>query len=235
MHRPRFDPPLPLRSVPTAARLLLGVMLAAAGGCQSPAEPSGAGYLEIPAGAYDRAFDAVLAAVDEAGMPAILRDPRSGLIETEPAHAPSFLEPWVEDGADARQRWENTIALQQRRARIAFSRRDAPPVPPAPPSLEGPRLLTATSIDLTAEPEPLELRVQVFLERVHRPGLRRHTWSRRLTTRSEIVPAGSQAPLAASSWTVVARDHAFEQRLLARIEAALVSDEPPQAIAANGR
>ena len=70
--------------------------------------------------------------------------------------------------------------------------------------------------DLTEYDGALELRVTVTLERAHMPGRRRSTWSRSLTTRTEIIT--TSGPLPALFWEPVARDTAFERRLLAALD-----------------
>ena len=194
-------------------------------GCQRPTTDGQ--LLAVAPDAYTTVFDAALQVCQDEGMPAVLRDRRQGVIETEPAIAPSMLEPWHDDGASLESRWANTVALHRRRVRIDFT-----PVRGTDDSIDdgdgAAQLLAPPAADLTDGARQLECRVRVYVERVHRPGQRRHTWSRRLTTRAEIIPAGDVTALPASSWTTVARDVDFETRLLARIQSR-ASDAAPDA------
>ncbi|MDY7108182.1 MAG: hypothetical protein SYC29_06050 [Planctomycetota bacterium] len=197
----------------------LPVLLACLAGCSSPEARE---VLRLEAGHYGRAFEAAVEVARDAGLPAILRDRRGGIIETEPQIAPSLLEPWRLDGATLTTRLENTLALQRRRMRFEFTPAGFRAGAAGPgEALEGPDLLALDGrpVDLTRLDEPLELRVRVYLERAHEPGLRHHTWSRRLTTSTKIL-LGGEAPRALDKtfWTPVARDRGFEQRMLAAIE-----------------
>ena len=189
------------------------------GGCAAPA---GEDVLAIGPGQYEAAFDAAVDVARANGLSAALRDRRCGLIETDPAVTPSLLEPWHVDGATPATRMDNTIAHQRRVARFEFT--PAGFIPPGEGELEaltGPDVLglEPQRPDLTQTVGPLELRVWVYVERAHDPGLRRDTWSRRNTTRTRIVePDGETLP--ATFWTPVARDRAFERRQLAAIDAA---------------
>ena len=206
------------RSALIAAIVCLGTGLA---GCASRARED---VLQIEAGRYAAAFDAALSVASANGIPAVLRDRRAGIIETEADFAPSLLEPWRLDGATVTTRLGNTLALQRRRARFEFTPAAFQPVDLEDKPLAGPDLLAldGRADDLTRLDEPLELRVRVYLERAHEPGLRHDTWSRRMTTRTKIFPGGEELEsLDKTFWTPVARDRDFERRLLAAIEKAL--------------
>src|SRR5437667_5116632 len=73
-------------------------------GCASPQGPD---YLTIPASDYTAAFDAAMDAARIHGLPAVLRDRRAGVIETDPRIAGSVLEPWRTDNANFKQALEN--------------------------------------------------------------------------------------------------------------------------------
>ena len=220
------------RSPSFRRRLLHGSAVIAAMLCLAGcAAPGGEDVLRIGPGRYAAAFDASLEAARANGMPAAMRDRRAGVIETEPDIAASFLEPWRMDGASITMRFENTLALQRRRARFEFTpagfRPDADggPAPLAGPDVLG---LRPAEEDLTRLDEALELRVRVYLERAHKPGLRHDTWTRRKTTRTQILGAGEDPqPLEETYWTPVARDRDFERRLLAAIQKTLTEQEPP--------
>jgi hypothetical protein len=214
------------RLPPCTASILAAITLSALflGGCASSTGPA---YLTIGPDQYERAFDAAVEAARTSGLEAVLYDRRSGVIETSPAEAGSALEPWKGDSASLEQGLENTLNHQRRRARFEFvpagfrySAADADE------SLNGPDLLATghAPADLTRLDGELELRVWVFVERAHSPGLRRDTWSRALTTRTVILdPDSDGAALPARYWTPVARDAAFERRLLAAVDRQLAA------------
>jgi hypothetical protein len=220
-----------MRERTSPGRLLwaaLPATFACLGGCGAPEGPD---VLRIEAGKYGAAFEAAVEVARDVGMPAILRDRRGGVIETEPEIAPSLLEPWRLDGATITTRLENTLALQRRRMRFEFTpARFQPEAAGSEEGLEGPDLLALEGgeIDLTSLDEPLEVRVRVYLERAYEPGLRHDTWSRRLTTRTTILLDGDEPrPMESTFWTPVARDRDFERRTLAAMEQALTTGAQP--------
>ena len=203
----------------------IGALVAAAVVATGCAPAGGPSHLTIGAADYDPAFDAAAQAAREAGMAPALLDRRHGTIDTQPVAAASIIEPWRGGNASFGQAMENTITFQRRRARFEFApvdqdgagqRSELPAAgraaPPAGPDLLG---IRTPQRDLTEYDGVLELRVTVTLERAHMPGLRRSTWSRSLTTRTEIIT--SSEPLPALFWEPVARDTAFERRLLAAV------------------
>ena len=189
-------------------------------GCATSQGPD---FLSIDSQTYSDAFDAAVEAARVAGLPPIVRDRRSGLIETEPRIAGSVLEPWRTDNASFTQTIENTITFQRRRARFEFAPVIFQPNQPSDAPLTGPDLFGTqeAEVDLTRHTGPLELRVWVYVERSYSPGLRRSTWTRAKTTRTRIVPAEDDGTLPSRYWTPVHRDEAFERRLLAAVQSAL--------------
>ncbi len=189
-------------------------------GCATSQGPD---FLSIDSQRYSDAFDAAVEAARVAGLWPIVRDRRSGVIETEPRIAGSLLEPWRTDNASFTQTIENTITFQRRRARFEFAPIIFPPDQPPDAPLTGPDLFGThkSEVDLTRHTGPLELRVWVYVERSYSPGLRRSTWTRAKTTRTRIVPAEGDGTLARQYWTPVHRDEAFERRLLAAVQSAL--------------
>lgn len=204
--------------------MLLGVLSAIlAGGCASS---DGAAELAIAGGDYSMAFDAAIAAARDEGFIATALDRRAGIIETEPVNAPSVLEPWHGSNASAAQAWENTFQHQRRRVRFEFAPvGESPPALPPVGELTGPDVLGGPAVerDLTTIDEPVLLRAIVIVERSHSPGERRSAWSRRFVTQSRSGPVGDEAALPLNFWEPVARDGAYERRLLARIDAMLAS------------
>ncbi len=189
-------------------------------GCATSQGPA---FLTIQPEAYADAFDAAVEAAAVAGLSPIVRDRRSGLIETEPRIAGSLLEPWRTDNASFTQTIENTITFQRRRARFEFAPVLFQPDQPAVAPLTGPDLFATqdAEVDLSRHTGPLELRVWVYVERAYSPGLRRSTWTRAKTTRTRIIVAEEEEALRTQYWTPVRRDEAYERRLLAAVQSAM--------------
>ncbi len=173
---------------------------------------------------YSAAFDAAVAAADADGMKPVLLDRRSGVIETRPTVAGSFLELWKPKPSTARQGLENTLAMQRRTARFEFVpvMREVVVGDDGGVPLVGPDLLSSTGFDLTTYSGPMELRVWVYVDRKYSQGIRRGTWSLRQETRTTVLPTEEpweQVP--GSFWMPVTRDVARERDLLASVESRL--------------
>ncbi len=185
--------------------------------------------LVIEQGRYQAAFEATVEAARSNGMPAVLRDRRGGVVETEPAHAPTLMEPWHGDGATLGTRFENTLGTQRRIARFEFTPAGfSPPSEGTTEPLAGPDLLAAATrvTDLTLHDGEMELRVWVYVERANYPGLRRSTWTRGKPTVTRIIEPdgnGEGEPVPSQFWTPVARDRDFERRLLASVSNTLLT------------
>lgn len=199
-------------------------LVAVAVGCAPSPTPR---FLTLDAARYPDAFDAAVEAARIVGMPPALRDRRGGVIETDPSIAASILEPWRSGQETLGQALENTLTFQRRRARFEFTAAGAGADPPSgrepPAPLTGPDLFgTRTQpVDFTDYSGTLELRVWVYLERAHTPGLRRSTWTRSKTTRTTSVspqPRRIDDPVEPTTfWEPIARDTAFEGRLLSAV------------------
>jgi hypothetical protein len=211
--------------------LVIGMGMAILGGCSHPTGPE---VLTINAGGYSAAFDAALDVTRDRGMPASLRDRRSGIIDTDPCISGSIVEPWRTDNSGISQSLENSIAFQRRRARFEFI--PVGLVTPRPdtgstsqPGFTGPDVvgIDQSQTDLTTSTDDLELRVWVFVERAYTPGLRRSTWTRRETTQSKIITPEGDPPLPdVQYWVPVKRDVAYERRLLGEIQKQLEIRQP---------
>ncbi len=171
----------------------------------------------ISSSEYQNAFSAATEVLRAEGFTPALRDPRQGVIETEPRIAGSLFEPWYNHRTSFSQTVENTLALQREWIRVEFA-----PVDEKAGESEGngePDLLAVhrTIRDLTRTTGDLQLRVFVFLDRAHQPGLRRSPWTRTKTTRMLIYPHTEEGeatrPLPALTWTPLSRDPAAEGRL----------------------
>ena len=209
-------------------RLVIGVVaVSIASGCTT----SGPDRLEFQSDRYDQAFDAAGEAVRRQGMPPVLTDRTGGVIEARPRLAGSILEPWRIDNSNLEQWGGSTLNKERRRVRFEFLPVDfVPPEPtgegmlvgpPLPGSIEGELRLT----DLETFEGRVELRVWVYVEREHRTGLRRGTWSRvgRTYARNpmETISPVDGTTRSPGLWTPVGRDEAMERRLLADVEAAM--------------
>lgn len=192
------------------------------GGCGSSPDLE---LLVIQPSQYEAAFRAALEAADDERLTPVVRDVRSGVIETEPTIAPTLLEPWRTEPTGLDQRTANTIAMRRRFARFEFTpagssgRADRPPLSEAPADGADPLGLDDPLPDLTEAQGPIELRVWVFLERANRPGLRRDTWTRQSTTQAVMYQPGADAdfdnePLPRLFWTPATRDPVMEAHLL---------------------
>jgi hypothetical protein len=140
------------------------------------------------------------------------------VIETDAALAPSLFEPWRGDPGNLKTRLDHTAQHVRRRARIEFT-----PVGEATSVALGPDLLglEAPREDLsTMQSGALEMRVSVFLEQSHEPGLRRSNWSRKATSKSVVYPPGEyEQPLPSRFWSPISRDPWFEASVLDAIAA----------------
>jgi len=204
--------------------------VASACGCASSDGPQ---LLTVNGSRYSQAFDAAVEATREAGMPALLKDRRGGVIESQTRYAGSLLEPWRRDNASFNQATINTLTFQRRRARFEFATTGFQGAESTPATtLPGPDVIgsAAAPVDLTQATGELELRVWVYVERANTPGVRRDTWSRGKTTTTQLVaPEGAAGLGSGTSWTTVTRDTAYERRLLGKVQSILEVPSAPQA------
>ncbi len=229
----RREPRRRLASQARLLRLLLLLPLAglplSAGGCGGPAaDADGAGLaLRVPADRYEAAFAAAADVLADHGLSPAVRDRRSGVIETDPEASVGWFAPWDLELASSLEDVA-TLSTIRRRARVTFSpprfaEEDAAPL--AGPDLLG---LREPPADLTRRTAPLDMRVAVFVERSHRPGVRVDTWSRRNVSRARVArPAPATGFEPDRSWWPVARDEGLEQALLAEIARRLEPEGPP--------
>ncbi|MHC4908094.1 MAG: hypothetical protein ACYTF9_00035 [Planctomycetota bacterium] len=203
---------------PRLAVLPLVALLLLAAGCSSAKGPA---VLAIEPENYLVAFDTAIAVADEHGLVTAVRDRRSGVIETRPADPPTLIDPWAANGETFGQLSENTISQQRRRARFEFSTAGFDTDGDPASRLSGPDLLAEDDPpdDLTDSERPIELRVWVYVDRIHHPGSRRGTWtfSKNLSSSIVVTEAGERRTLT-PTWTTVTRDEDLERRLLAEVE-----------------
>jgi hypothetical protein len=202
-------------------------------GCAAPAPAAvpQAPLLTIDAARYDEAFDAVLRACAEASLPVAFRDRRGGTVWTQPVSAPSLIEPWWWWRGSRHLSLEDTLNHHRAWAVIEFRPAEAPPGPEALEGPQGPRvpdpaappdlLALRAEGDLTRHAGPMTMQVCVYLERQEGVGLRRDTWSRRVSSAAQVIDPATEEPVAATSWVAVGRDPVREERLLAAIRQSL--------------
>jgi len=202
---------------------VLAILALLVGGCAT-AEPIHA--ISIESDSYHDAFDEAVSVARDNGLAASVRDRRRGVIEAGPDIAPSLLEPWRPTESMGR-RVEQTIAFERRRARFEFAP-IAEAVPEADDGLQGPDVLgiEQPGVDRTVHRGPLRLKVRVYVEQSHVPGVRAGTWARGRLPASQVIDPETGQPLP-QFWTPVSRDKAFEQRLLGQIATRL--ETPPDA------
>ena len=155
------------------------------------------------------------------------------MIETDSVIAGTVLEPWYQDTASLSQGLENTLAQYRMSARFEFIPVDllVDDGVASSPDLLG---LGTPPLDLTQSNQPLELRVQVFRERRHTVGQRRHTWTRRLNSTAMQKPHDEQWEDANTRfWTPESRDESAERRLLAEVSVDMNLSEASRVTAAD--
>lgn len=214
--------------IPARIRNIIALLLICliGSGCASSEGPE---FLTIKAGSYHYAFDTAVDAAREAGFTSMVKDRRSGIIETDPKTSGSLIDPWQGGISSWDQAVENTISHQRRRARFEFVPVGFKPANHSEGSADEPDLFDSDQmdLDLTRTKGNIELRVWVYIERAHAPGRRRSTWTRSKSTRMKIVPSNeNEKPIPSQYWTPVQRDQAFERRLLAEISSQLSAASP---------
>ena len=201
----------------------LGTVL---GGCAGGDGPS---RVEFSSARYQTAFDAAAEALRSRGFTPSVRDLRRGVIETDAAIFTGLLEPWQAMPASGADQIAATLATRRQRVRIDFEPLTFDPAAGDAP-LPGPDLfgLNSDPDDLSAWDGPIEVRVRASVEQSRRPGIRRSTWSRALTSRTEIRetgPNGERRTRSALDWTPVDRNARLERVILADIEQVLTDSD----------
>lgn len=202
-------------------------------GCATSEGPE---FLTINAATYHHAFDVTVEAARKAGFTPTAKDRRSGIIETDPTMSGSLIDPWQGGISSWDQAVQNTISHQRRRARFEFVSVGFKPTKQNEGAANEPDLFDPDQmeLDLTRTTGSIELRVWVYIERAHSPGRRRSTWTRSRSTRMKIIPGNKNEELLPNQyWTPVERDQAFERRLLAAINDALIGDQSASVVEAR--
>jgi len=182
----------------------------------------------VPADRYEAAFDAAAGVLSDHGLSPAIRDRRSGVIETDPEASVGWFAPWSLEPASSLEDVA-TLSTIRRRARVTFTPPRFAEEEPGP--LPGPDLLGLREppADLTDRTGPLDMRVAIFVERSHRPGLRVDTWSRRNVSQARVArPAPESGFEPARTWWPVARDEGLERALLAEIVRRIGPEPEPE-------
>jgi len=202
-------------------RLAVAALLAGLGspGCTGPSAAP-AEVLRLTPARYDEAFTAAAAVLSDHGLSPAVRDRRAGVIETDPEDSVGWFAPWNLEPASSLE-GVATLATVRRRARITFLP-ESFDVEDPDSALTGPDLfgLREPPPDVGVAGTPIEMRVAIFVERSHRPGLQVDTWSRRLVTQARVGrPSPAEGFEPARTWWPVARDAGLERAILEQIAA----------------
>lgn len=125
-----------------------------AGGC---AQTRGTGEFRVNPGDYAAAFDAARESLVGRRFPLERVDARAGVITSQAKTTSGLATPWDGEQSTLDQETEDLLNGQQRRVRITFESVGAEGTPPD---------------DFRTVPGPLSARVEVVVERIHRPGWR---------------------------------------------------------------
>jgi hypothetical protein len=131
---------------------ILCLLALAIGGCA--VAPRASSEVRVPTGGYAAAFDAARETLLARRFELERVDARAGVITTRPKSSSGLATPWDTEQSTLTQEVEDLFNRQQRHIRITFE--------PAAPG-ETPDDLRTVSGALTA-------RVEVVIERLHRPG-----------------------------------------------------------------
>lgn len=171
----------------------------------------------VPPGGYQRAFDAAKQTLREAEFELSRIDARAGVIDSLPRASSGFATPWIRHGSSFDDDVEGLSHYQRRAARITFEPAD--------------EANTLPSDDLRMHAGPMLARVEVYVERVYKPGRRLDATSARLTsiaTDPDLVERGLQPLFTAEHRP----DPALAARLADKISTAVTASE--QTLATDG-
>lgn len=124
----------------------------------------------IAAGQYAGAFEAAKKVLADYHFELDRVDARGGVITTAPLPSAGLATPWDNTQSGLMDEWEDLVNHQLRRARVTFEPEGAPP----DGALPGP--------DLRLLSVPMTVRIEVYIDRRHRPGWRVETSSIRLSS-----------------------------------------------------
>lgn len=127
---------------------MLAALVVGLGGCAA----QGPAFVDVPAAAYSRAFEATRRVLVESSFELDRVDARAGVITTRARPGAGLLTPWDSTPTTVSQRVEDTLNAQRRSVRVYFE--------PA----------GATADDLRESQPSVRARFEVAVHRFHRPG-----------------------------------------------------------------
>jgi hypothetical protein len=149
-------------------RYVVFILALVIGGCAS--SQRGDALEPVAPGQYAAAFEAAKAVLADYHFELDRVDARGGVITTAPLASAGFATPWDNAQSGLMDEWEDLVNQQLRRVRVTFDPEGARPDGTIPgPDL---RLLEA----------PMTARIEVYVDRRHRPGWRVETSSIRLSS-----------------------------------------------------
>ncbi len=182
-------------------RRWLAITILLLGGCTTV--PDNGGRFEVPGGRYAAAFDAARAALVDMRFELDRVDARVGVVQTLPKGTAGWATPWDQEQSSIEQEVEDVNNQQYRRVRVVFEPQEAAGGAPE-------------EVDLRVLGAPLSGRVEVYVDRVRRPGWRPATSAIRSSSYAEdpLLTGRSMWP----RYTVpIRRDTALEARLAVEI------------------
>jgi hypothetical protein len=188
--------------------ILITALAALLAGCRAASDST---ELTLTAAQYPAAFEAAKDALVASHFELERVDAGSGVITTVAKPSSGLATPWDTEQTTLEQEWEDLLNRQQRRVRVTFE-----PVQ----ATDG-----GAAADLRDATGPIVGRVEVTIDRVHRPGWRLETTSLRFSSFSsdpDLVARGMWP-----RYTVpVSQDPLLAARLTERIRERLDSDAP---------
>jgi len=169
--------------------------------------------------AYDEAFEATRDVLRAYRFTPDRVDARAGVIATAPKTTAGLATPWDNEQTTFDEELSDLGNDQQRRVRVTFT--------PVRPEDGGDDPLGAPIPDVRAATGDIEVRVQVFLERIRWPGWRLNAASIDLSTRAR-DPDLARRDMEPSYVQPIRRDDEYAGRLAASIAKRLgLPPEPP--------
>ncbi|MCA9288839.1 MAG: hypothetical protein KDA05_09665 [Phycisphaerales bacterium] len=204
------------RSRPRWAGILatgVACLAGALGGCASRANSIEFG---VQPDRYATAFDAARDVLIEARFEIDRVDAAAGVITTHPKPSVGLLAPWDDEQTTLVQEMGDATSTQRRRVRVTFE----PAAVDRPREARGQAGFTpvagAAPLDLRSSDVALTARVEVYVERVRRPGTRLETESIRQSSQT-LDPSLRSRGMALEYTTTVDSDDAFAARLAERM------------------
>ncbi len=203
------------------------------GGCMGALSTSGQTKLTVTPEQYRDAFDSATRIVREMGYKVVVVDRSNGIIESDPRHAGSALEPWRLDNASISEVTANTAANRRRRIRVEFVPASAQLASVgADEVLHGAAIPGSTAaqerFDVQTCAGPIDVEIWVYVERSFIEGVKPSNYSGSLASRwtnplnAKPIDATDDSIRENPQWVPVGRDAAYEQTIADKLEASLV-------------